>query len=228
MQAAAQKRAYAAANLRLSDGCHRHGLEDLEAVSGAEQSFARSLGMRHHAEHVAAFVQMPAMFSSDPLGLASGVISPAACAVAEDDAVVALQFPAWLVAEVVAFHVADGNLQNLASREALVKGVSVFSTRTWTGLQMYFRPALRISAPGSRPDSQRIWKPLQMPITSPPASANLRHRLHDGRELGDGPGAQVVAVGKAAGHEDGVAALQVVGLVPEKGHGLCATCSMTS
>jgi len=33
---------------------------------------------------------------------------------------------------------------------------------------MYFRPALRISAPGSNPASVRIWKPLQMPSTGPP------------------------------------------------------------
>ncbi len=25
---------------------------------------------------------------------------------------------------------------------------------------------------GQEPDSQRIWKPLQMPMTSPPAAAN--------------------------------------------------------
>ena len=32
-------------------------------------------------------------------------------------------------------------------------------------------PALRTSAPGSRPASQRIWKPLQMPSTGRPRSA---------------------------------------------------------
>src|SRR5262249_15626352 len=40
--------------------------------------------------------------------------------------------------------------------------------------------------------------------------------LHDGREPGDGAGAQIVAVGKAAGNDDGVAIFQVVRLVPEK------------
>ena len=37
---------------------------------------------------------------------------------------------------------------------------------------MYCSEALRMSAPGSRPDSVRIWKPLQMPRTSPPRPAN--------------------------------------------------------
>ena len=37
---------------------------------------------------------------------------------------------------------------------------------------MYLRETLRIKAPGSNPLSVRIWKPLQMPITSPPLLAN--------------------------------------------------------
>ena len=52
-----------------------------------------------------------------------------------------------------------------------MNGVSVSSTRTGAIVQRKLRPRLRISAPGSRPDSQRIWKPLQMPITSPPSRA---------------------------------------------------------
>ena len=39
--------------------------------------------------------------------------------------------------------------------------------------QTNLRWSLRISAPGSRCDSQRIWKPLQMPSTgSPPWAAD--------------------------------------------------------
>ena len=36
------------------------------------------------------------------------------------------------------------------------------------------RAALRIRTPGSSPDSQRIWKPLQIPSTSPPRAACAR------------------------------------------------------
>ena len=32
--------------------------------------------------------------------------------------------------------------------------------------------SLSSSAPGSRPASQRTWKPLQMPSTGPPLAAN--------------------------------------------------------
>ena len=33
---------------------------------------------------------------------------------------------------------------------------------------------LRTIAPGSRPASSNTWKPLQMPSTGPPRSANVR------------------------------------------------------
>ena len=52
-----------------------------------------------------------------------------------------------------------------------VHAVEVRSTRSRWSRQTKCRPPLRSSAPGSRPASQRIWKPLQMPSTRPPASA---------------------------------------------------------
>ena len=47
----------------------------------------------------------------------------------------------------------------------------MLSTRICTGLLMKRRPALRVSAPGSRCASHRIWKPLQIPSTGKPAFA---------------------------------------------------------
>ena len=49
--------------------------------------------------------------------------------------------------------------------------MAAFSTRSGTSLVMNFRPALRVSAPGSRCASHRIWKPLQMPSTGRPDRA---------------------------------------------------------
>ena len=43
--------------------------------------------------------------------------------------------------------------------------------RTRTARLMNRRPALRVSAPGSRCASHRIWKPLQMPSTGSPSRA---------------------------------------------------------
>ena len=53
-----------------------------------------------------------------------------------------------------------------------VTAVCAVSTRSETSRQMNRSDRFRIRAPGSSPASQRIWKPLQMPSTGPPRSAN--------------------------------------------------------
>ncbi len=55
-----------------------------------------------------------------------------------------------------------------------VKGVMAFSTLRCTSRQTYLSESFLRTAPGSRPASSRIWKPLQMPTTCPPRWANLR------------------------------------------------------
>ena len=86
-------------------------------------------------------LHIPAMLSSDPFGFASGVILPVGGRIPEDDPLVALQFrERRLIAKVIAFHVPDGNGQNFTLAACVVNMVSVLSTRTCTGLQMYFSP----------------------------------------------------------------------------------------
>ncbi len=46
------------------------------------------------------------------------------------------------------------------------------STVSRTSRQMNWSESFWSSTPGSSPASQRIWKPLQTPSTSPPAPAN--------------------------------------------------------
>ena len=58
-----------------------------------------------------------------------------------------------------------------SSAYAEVHGVRLFSIRSRWSLQTNLRWSLRISAPGSRWDSHRIWKPLQMPSTGIPRPA---------------------------------------------------------
>ena len=50
-------------------------------------------------------------------------------------------------------------------------GVAFVSTVRCCILQTKRRPELRMSTPGSRPASQRIWKPLHIPSTRPPSLA---------------------------------------------------------
>jgi hypothetical protein len=44
--------------------------------------------------------------------------------------------------------------------------------------------------------------------------------VHHGRKAGDGAGAEIVAIGEAAGEDDGVAIVEVFGLVPDEFDGL--------
>src|SRR5580658_4328878 len=48
------------------------------------------------------------------------------------------------------------------------------------------------------------------------AVSELLDRFHHRREFSDGASAQVIAEGKAAGNDDGIAVLQVMRLVPEE------------
>ena len=49
--------------------------------------------------------------------------------------------------------------------------VLALETSSATDLQTYLSFSLRSRAPGRRPASQRIWKPLQMPTTGMPSLA---------------------------------------------------------
>ena len=74
---------------------------------------------------------------------------------------------------------------------------------------------MRSSAPGSRPASHAIWKPLQMREHRAAALGVRDDLLHDRAEARDGAGAQVVAVAESTRQDDDVAALQIVILVPQ-------------
>ena len=85
---------------------------------------------------------------------------------------------------------------------------------TWR--QMKRSPSFGSSAPGSRPASQRTWKPLQMPSTGAALGGEACDRLHRRREARDRSGAQVVAVGEAAGDDHAVEVREVRLLVPDQ------------
>ena len=164
-----------------------------QAVGRTHQRVGGALGMRHHPHHVA----LAAQDAGDVAQRAVGVVQ-----VAEGDAVLRLQFvQRALIGEVAAFAVGDGKAQHLAplrgGSERRIRGFGAQPHLAADELQ----PRLRISAPGSRPASTRIWKPLQMPSTSPPSGGELAHRRHHRRELGDSPAPQIVAIGKAAGKD---------------------------
>ena len=65
-----------------------------------------------------------------------------------------------------------GMVRTVPTGTPAVAMVSSRSTRMWTGCERNFTVRFRSMAPGSRPASCRIWKPLQIPSTGPPWAAN--------------------------------------------------------
>ena len=68
-----------------------------------------------------------------------------------------------------------------------MSGVSSPSTRSVTSRQMNLSEAFRMRTPGRSPASHRIWKPLQMPRTGPPAFANATTSSITGEKRASAP-----------------------------------------
>ena len=177
-------------------GAEQHAGRPPNRASG---SLARS-GMGHQADHVAACVA----YAGDVVHRSVGVVD-----VAKHDATLAAQLGQGDgVADVVALEVVDRDAQPVPAGTPEVRTLRSLPTSQFDGVHKKVRPRFFCSAPGNRWASVSTWKPLQMPTTGPPPAAKL-HRRHDRREAGDGPRAQVVAVGEAAGEDHGIEADQV-------------------
>ena len=79
---------------------------------------------------------------------------------------------------------------------------------------------LEVLVPQHRPRQQAELEEHLEPVADaqdePAPAGELPDLPHERRELGDGPGPQVVAVGKTSGEDDAVHAPEVVVLVPEE------------
>ena len=98
----------------------------------------------------------------------------------------------------------------------LVNGLFCVSTRRCTCLQMYFNPALRISAPGNKPASGQYLESITDAQYQPTSGSELLYRLHYGRKPCNRPRAQVVPIRKSARNQHRIHPLQVLRIVPEK------------
>ena len=99
---------------------------------------------------------------------------------------------------------------------AAVNGVSVCSTLTWTCSQRKCRLRFRSIAPGQQSGLEQNLKTVADAEHRTAGRGKGLHFLHDGREAGDGAGAQVVAVREPAGQDDDVGALEAGVLVPDQ------------
>src|SRR5579862_2198648 len=195
-----------------------HGLEDLEPLDATQFGFAGALRMRHHPQNVAARTADSSDVIQRSVGVGFRRNLTRRGAITEHNLLVALQLrESCLVAEIVAFHMPDGNGQDFA----LMARPGKRSLRVFHPYLNRFADVFQSYIPHQRSRQQaRFAQDLEPVADTENQSASigeLSHRLHHGRELGDGPRAQIVAVGEPARHDDSVAMLEIVGFVPEEG-----------
>ena len=86
--------------------------------------------------------------------------------------------------------------------------------------QINLSPRLRISAPGSRPRFHQDLESVADAQHQSSIGGEFADCRHDGRELGDGAAAQVIAVGEAAGEDHGIDIAERGRVVPDEFRGL--------
>lgn len=196
-------------------------MEEAQAIRRAEKGFAGAVGVRHHAEDVAAFTEDARDVFEGAVGVGLRCDLSGGGAVAESDAVPAFELVQGVgVAKVVAFHVADRHLENLPFLEGVGKGgVGAFSAE----VNLFANVAEASVAHECAGKEASFAKDLEAVADADDGAAlpgESLDALHDGGEACEGASAKVIAVGEAAGDEDGVAVLEVGGAVPKEGDGL--------
>ena len=162
----------------LASACGQQRGEQRLAAGRTDVGVHGVLGVRHQADDVAARrCGRRRCWPTAPFGLCPSSTSPSGDAVAEHDPALALE-PRELVGadDELALAVLDGDLER--SRPGTSPPVTGVCGRLDPQVHLAGRRTAATGCgsarPGSSPDSHRIWKPLQIPSTGPPRSANAR------------------------------------------------------
>jgi len=150
-----------------------HALQHQSPIRATQDRLAGALRMRHETGDIPFLVADAgnAVERTVRIGVFGG-FAPG-IHIAPKDLVVRFKAGQCLfVRKVAAFAVGNRQAHELVWRIRLVNGESVVAVFRKMCSQRNWSERLRISAPGNSPASQRIWKPLQMPSTSPPLAAN--------------------------------------------------------
>src|SRR5258708_423997 len=198
-----------------------HRVENLYAVDADKLGFGRAFRMRHHANYIAARVADAGDIVQRSVGIGSRRNFATRGRIAKHHAIVAVQFiQRSLIAEVVPFHVADGNGQYFSLRTSVGEWSRRILHSHLHRLANVFQSGVAHQRSGQKP---RLAQDLKAVADSQHQSSAVRkapHRFHHGRELGNRASPQIVAVRKTSGDDDGVAVLQIMRLVPQESHRL--------
>ncbi len=176
----------------------------VEPISGSVRAF----GMGHHAHHVAFAIE----HAGDIAQRAVGVID-----VAEGDAVFGFELvEGALVGDVAAFAVSDGQTQHLALLRRRRVGRVGGGDRQAQFAADEFEAAIADQRAGQQAGLDQDLEAVADAEHEPAIGGELADSRHHGRELGDGPAAEVIAVGEAAGEDHGIDIAERGRIVPDK------------
>src|SRR5208282_2346961 len=189
----------------------------LEAIGAAEFGLSRAFGMRHHAQHIASRAADSGDILKRPVGIRFRCDFALRIRVAENNAVVAFQFSECrLIAKIIAFHVADGDGQHFALAAGVGKRSLIVFDSHLHRLADIFQSDVAHQRSGKQSRLAQNLETVADTEDQPAAGGKLAHRFHDWRKLRNRPGAEIVAVSEATRHNDHIAVLQIVRIVPEE------------
>src|SRR5260221_471936 len=177
--------------------------------------------MRHEASDVAFAIADAGDVVHRAVWIACGVIGSVGRCVAEKNLAILFEVgDVGFVGGVAAVGVGDGNFQDLAFARGVRKGrvglldanVDVSADEAKTGVAHH--------GAGKQARFAKRLKTIADAEDHAAGACEFFDGLHDGRKARDGAGAKIVAVGEAAGQDDGVAIREVLRLVPDEFDGL--------
>ena len=174
--------------------------------------------MGHHAQDIPSVAEDAGDIGERSVGVGIRADVSFRCRVAEDDPAIPLQcHEGPVITEIVAFHVADGDFEDLAGLQVLGEGCLVGFDAQVDLLADVFEAGIAHECAGEQTGFAKDLKAVADAENQAAGGSELLDRLHNGSEVSDGAGAEVVAVGEAAGNNDGIAVFEVFGLMPQEG-----------
>ncbi len=192
------------------------GVEDGEAVDAAHYLFAAAFGVGHHAEDVALFVGDAGDVVEGAVGVGGGGGFACGVAVAEEDLSVGFEaVEGGGVGVVAAFAVGDGDAEDLAGVAGVGEGgVGLFDAEVGP-LAAELEVVVAHEDAGEESGFAEHLEAVADAEDEAAFGGEFFDGGHDGGEAGDGAGAEVVAVGEAAGEDDAVEVGEGIFFVPE-------------
>ena len=190
--------------------------EEAEAVGAAEDLLGGAFGVGHQAEDVTGTIGDAGDVTLRTVGIRGGRVAALQIAVGEEDLFVEEQIvERRVIGDVMTFAVGDGEMQDLAGQVFAGEAAGWAFHANRNGFATEMKAAVADEDAGEK---SRFTKNLEAVADAEDGLAllgGLLDRLHDGREPGDGPAAEIIAIGEPPGQNNEIIAGQRGVLVPD-------------